>query len=243
MKNQSLITLDSIECLFRVRQGRFRYRKFAALKNISLSINKGETLGIIGRNGSGKSTLLRIINGIYLPNRGEVVYHEKINISLLSLQAGFDPELPGTMNAVLSAMFLGFTKKQASAKLESIIQFSELGAWIHEPIKTYSTGMRARLGFAVAIEMSPDVLLIDEVLGVGDQSFRDKSMNAMKEKIKSEMTIVFVSHSLSSVRELCDRVAWLDQGEIQMVGGVDRVIKLYQEESQTKINKEFINPN
>jgi lipopolysaccharide transport system ATP-binding protein len=147
------------------------------------------------------------------------------------------------MNAVLSAMFLGYTKKQASAKLESIIRFSELGAWIHEPIKIYSTGMRARLGFAVAIEMNPDVLLIDEVLGVGDQRFHDKSMRAMKEKIKSETTIVYVSHNLNSVRELCDRVAWLDRGEIHMIGESNHVIQSYRKASQNKMNMPFIHPN
>jgi lipopolysaccharide transport system ATP-binding protein len=149
-------------------------------------------------------------------------------MSLLSLQAGFDPELSGKNNAILSAMFLGFSKNQALEKLDNIIRFSELGQWIHEPIKTYSTGMRARLGFSVAIQMSPDLLLIDEVLGVGDQNFKEKSMQALKEKINSKMTIIFVSHSLNAIRALCNRVAWLDEGKLYKIGTTEKVTNCYK---------------
>lgn len=211
MNKEPLITLDSVFCSFILRQGMFRRKRFTALKNISFTLYRGESLGIIGRNGAGKSTLLKIISGIYRPDKGTVTFHTKVSASLLSLQAGMDPELPGKMNAVLSAMLLGFSRKEALDKLDEIICFAELEEWIHEPLKTYSTGMRARLGFAVSLQMSPDILLIDEVLGVGDQQFRIKSMQAMKEKIASaDQTIVFVSHTTSQVAELCNRVAWID---------------------------------
>lgn len=207
----------------------FHNKTYTALEELSFSIHRGETLGIIGRNGAGKSTLLRIIAGIFRPENGVVVVHKKVSISLLSLQAGFDPELSGTMNAILSAMLLGFSKKQAREKLDRITSFSELEGWINEPVKTYSSGMKARLGFAVVLEMSPDILLIDEVLGVGDEQFQKKSKQAMKEKILSDQTIVFVSHSAGAVQELCTRVAWIEHGRLQMIGDTKAVIQAYQQ--------------
>ena len=231
MNKEPLITLDSVSCSFFLRQGMFRRKRFTALKDISFTLYRGESLGVIGRNGAGKSTLLRIISGIYRPDNGTVTFHRKVSASLLSLQAGMDPELPGTMNAVLSAMLLGFTKHQALDSLDRIIQFSELEEWINEPLKTYSTGMRARLGFAVSLQMSPDIFLIDEVLGVGDQQFREKSMQAMKDKILSaSQTIVFVSHTIAQVAELCNRVAWIEHGELVMIGETEAVIEAYQKE-------------
>jgi len=227
MTSRPMISLKNVGCSFRVRKGFFRHQNYTAIKDISLDVNHGETLGIVGRNGAGKSTLLKIIGGIYRPDQGSVAYHGNVSVSLQSLQTGFDPELPGTMNSVLSAMFLGFSKQEALAKLDSIIHFAGLEQWINEPIKTYSTGMRARLGFAVALEMSPDVLLIDEVLGVGDEEFRKKSMRAMKEKILSNQTVVFVSHSLAHLRELCTRVAWLEHGTLQMAGDSKSVLDAY----------------
>jgi len=229
MSQKTLITLDAVSCRFSLKKSVFRRKRFTALNDITLELRRGESLGIIGRNGSGKSTLLKIISGIYRPDSGRVIYHEKVSVSLLSLQAGMDPELPGAMNAVLSAMMLGFSKQQALANLDAIIEFAELGQWINEPLKTYSTGMRARLGFAVSLQMSPDVLLVDEVLGVGDQDFRKKSMKAMKEKIlSSDQTIVFVSHTIPQVRELCDRVAWIERGELKMMGEANAVLNKYE---------------
>ena len=233
MSKEQLITLDSVSCSFLLRQGFFRRKRFVALKDISFTLHRGESLGVIGRNGAGKSTLLKILSGIYRPDRGTVTFHRKVSASLLSLQAGMDPELPGTTNAVLSAMLLGFTKQQALENLDQIIQFAELEQWINEPLKTYSTGMKARLGFAVSLKMSPDVLLIDEVLGVGDQEFRTKSMEAMKEKISSaDQTIVFVSHTIPQVIELCNRVAWIEHGELRMIGETEGVIQAYQKAAQ-----------
>jgi len=225
-----LVTLDSVSCRFFLKKGMFRRRSFIALRDISFTLHRGESLGLIGRNGAGKSTLLKIISRIYHPDKGTITFHGNVSVSLLSLHAGMDPELSGTMNALLSAMFLGFSKQQALDKLEKIIEFAELGDWIHEPIKTYSTGMLARLGFAVSLQLSPDILLIDEVLGVGDQQFRDKSMQAMKDKILStDQTVVFVSHVIPQVRELCTQVAWIEDEGLKMFGDSATVIKAYQE--------------
>ena len=232
ISNNYLITLDSVTCRFRIGKGVIRRKEYIALKDISLQIVHGETLGLIGRNGSGKSTLLKLIGGIYRPDAGRIHFRSRVSVSLLSLHAGMDPELPGSMNALLGAMFLGFSKQEAMAKLDRIIAFAELEDWRNEPLKSYSTGMRARLGFAVALEMSPDVLLIDEVLGVGDQRFKQKSVQAMKDKMLSDQTIVFVSHTLPQVKELCDRVVWLEQGGLQMIGETEEVIQAYQQAQQ-----------
>jgi lipopolysaccharide transport system ATP-binding protein len=197
--------------------------------DVSLDLHPGETHGLIGRNGAGKSTLLRLIAGIILPDSGHITYRAGLSVSLLSLQLGFSPELSGRDNAIMGAMMLGYSKREALERLDSVIAFSELNEWIDEPIKTYSTGMKARLGFAVAMELSPDVLLVDEVLGVGDENFRKKSVQAMKEKMKSGQTVVFVSHSLGTVRELCSRVSWIEGGKTQMVGEPETVIAKYQD--------------
>jgi len=230
MISEPLITLDTVSCRYSLRNGMFRRKSFTAVKDISLTIYRGESLGVIGRNGAGKSSLLKILAGIYQPDSGTVTYHTKISVAMISLQAGMDPELPGTTNAILSAMLLGFSKQQALSKLQDIIEFAELGEWIYEPVKTYSTGMRARLGFAVSLQLSPDVILIDEALGVGDQHFKEKSIRAMKSKILStDHTVVFVSHTIPQVRELCNRVAWIEHGELKMIDEPRAVIKAYQE--------------
>lgn len=225
-----LVSLDSIEISFQIRKGFFRTDSFTALKDISLSVFQGETLGIIGRNGSGKSTLLKIISGIYQPSKGAITLHKKnAQISLLSLNVGIDTDLPGITNILLSSMFMGFTKKQTKNRIERIVQFAELEEWIHAPLKTYSTGMRARLGFALVLEMGPDILLIDEVLGVGDQKFKAKSKKAMKDKLLSHQTVILVSHSIPDVRELCSQVAWFENGRLQMLGETEEVTQAYLE--------------
>lgn len=228
MKSEPIITLDRIQCSFTMKKGLFGFKNYTALKDISFDIYKGETLGIIGRNGAGKSTLLKIISGILLPDDGEVIYHNNdLSISLLNLATGFSPDLPGRMNAILSAMFLGFSRKEAESRIDEIIAYAELEDWIDEPLKTYSTGMQMRLGFAVAIKMSPDILLIDEVLGVGDLEFKKKSVTTMKEKMMSDQTVVFVSHAIPHVRELCSRVIWIEEGVIKMSGNTDQVLEKY----------------
>ncbi len=223
-----LITLDKVSCHYNYRKSGFSFSKFVALKDISLTLYRGETLGVLGRNGAGKSTLLRLVAGIIKPTTGQVIEHRPVTISLLTLQLGFSNELSGRDNAILGGMLLGYTKRQAMERLEDVKAFSELGDWFEDPIKSYSSGMRARLGFAVAMEMSPDILLVDEVLGVGDESFRIKSTNAMKEKMKSGQTVLFISHNIPTLKELCPRTLWIDNGVTRMIGETEHVIQEYK---------------
>lgn len=224
-----IISLENIACHYRYRKDRFRFGVYEALRDINLTLHQGETLGVLGRNGAGKSTLLKLIAGIIRPDSGQIFMHEQVSISLLTLQLGFSEELTGRDNAIMGAMLLGNTKSRALARLDDIKAFSELGDWFYEPIKSYSSGMCARLGFAVAMEMSPDVLLIDEVLGVGDEVFRQKSAAAMKAKMQSGQTTLFVSHDLHTVRELCSRVVWIENGVTRMEGQTDHVLEHYLE--------------
>ncbi|WP_280570842.1 ABC transporter ATP-binding protein [Chromohalobacter sp. 296-RDG] len=201
-----LISLQDVGVRYKRRGGLFRKPEyFQALEGISFDIHRGETLGILGRNGAGKSTLLRVVASIIQPDSGEIVNHGA-TVSLLALQAGFDSELPGTDNAVLGGMLMGYTRKQVEARLEDIAEFSELGDFMYEPVKTYSSGMKARLGFSVAMYMTPDVLLLDEVLSVGDKHFKKKAETEMVKKLHSDQTVLLVSHSESQVNRLCNRV-------------------------------------
>jgi lipopolysaccharide transport system ATP-binding protein len=224
-----LLSLRGVGCRYSFRKSLFRHGYYEALKDVSFDLYRGETLGVIGRNGAGKSTLLRLIADILKPDRGKIVRHSPASIALLTLQLGFSNEISGRDNAILSAMLMGHSRKQVLDNIEQIKEFSELGDWFEEPIKSYSTGMRARLGFAVALEMSPDVMLVDEVLGVGDESFRIKSTQAMKEKMETGQTVVFVSHNLATLRELCPRTVWIKDGVTQMQGKTDEVLKAYRE--------------
>jgi len=228
MRSTPIVSLENVGCRFRVRHKMMRFKSYEALKDVSFTLNRGEALGIIGRNGAGKSTLLKLIAGILRPDSGKVLLHGNPSIALLTLQLGFSNELSGRYNAILGAMLLGYTKKEALARLDGIIEFAELEQWIEEPMKTYSSGMRARLGFAVAMEMSPDVLLIDEVLGVGDAAFRAKSMKAMQEKFQAEQTIAFVSHAASTVKQLCNRAVWIEGGVTKMEGQTAEVVDAYE---------------
>jgi lipopolysaccharide transport system ATP-binding protein len=234
MKTGPLITLENVGCIYKIRHGILGFKSYEALKDVSLVLNKGETLGLIGRNGAGKSTMLRLIAGIILPNSGQITFHQPASVSLLSLQLGFSPELSGRDNAIMGAMLLGYSKSEALERLDRIIALSGLGEWFVEPLKTYSSGMRARLGFAVAMEVSPDVLLVDEVLGVGDESFRKKSTKAMKDKMKSGQTVVFVSHQPAVLEELCSRVAWIEGGVTHMAGEPREVLAEYQRWSKSQ---------
>lgn len=222
-----LISLEHVGCTYKVRKGFWKFDNYDALKDISFTIHRGETVGVIGRNGAGKSTLLRLISGVILPDKGRIIRHTPASISLLTLQLGFSPELSGRDNAMLGAMLLGHSRKEAVSKLELINEFAELGYWFEEPIKSYSAGMKARLGFAVAMELSPDILLVDEVLGVGDVSFRNKSSNMMKEKMKSGQTVLFVSHAIPTIRELCTSVVWIEDGLVKKFGPTSEVLNAY----------------
>lgn len=214
---------------YKTRAGIFRHTRYDALADVSFAIKRGETLGIIGRNGCGKSTLLRILAGIYRPDSGSI-QRNCSKICLLALATGFDRELNGLQNAVLSSMLLGSSRQEALDKIHEIVEFSELEEFIYKPIKTYSSGMRARLGFAVGLKMNADLLLIDEVLGVGDTAFRDKATNALLNKINSDQSVVFVSHSASKIRQLCERAIWLEGGVVKAIGKPREVLAAYETE-------------
>lgn len=202
--------------------------KIWALRDVSLDLYKGETLGVIGRNGAGKSTLLRILAGIIRPDRGEYVNHG-YHVTLLSLQVGFLDYLSGRENVMLSGLLLGMGRKEIQSRLGAIIEFAELEDFIDEPIQSYSSGMRARLGFATAFHVDSDVLLIDEVLGVGDAEFVEKSKKVMRERIRSDKTVVLVSHSARVIRSLCDRVVWIEKGATKSFGPAEEVVEAYLE--------------
>ena len=203
-------------------------RKFTALKNVNIKINQGEVVGIIGRNGSGKSTLLRVISGIYPPDTGEV--HAAGDISLLAgLGTGFSGHQTGRENALLYGSILGHNEDEMREKLDEIIEFSELGDFIDEPLRTYSAGMKARLGLAVASAIHPHILLIDEVLGVGDPNFKEKSKEKILSMVKGASTVVIVSHSFGLMTDICDRVILLHHGEVVHDGPPQESIKKYYE--------------
>ena len=209
---------------------RGRVNNIRVLKNISLDIKKGETVALIGTNGSGKSTLLKLMTKIYYPNAGTVETNGKLT-SLLELGAGFHQDFTGRENIYFNASIFGLTQKEIDARINDIIEFSELGDFIDEPIRTYSSGMYMRLAFSVAINVDADILLVDEILSVGDQHFQEKCLNKMKELKKEGKTMVFVTHSLGSARELCDRAIWLNKGVVQMDGETDKVIDEYLKET------------
>ena len=201
--------------------------EFWAIRDATLELHRGETLGVIGRNGSGKSTLLKILAGILRPDRGEM-RTDGSRVTLLSLQVGFLPYLSGRRNVILSGLLLGMSRTEIEERMDAIVEFSELGDFIDEPIHTYSTGMRARLGFSTAIQVDPEVLLLDEVLGVGDAAFVEKSTAALKEKVQSEKTVVIVSHAPATIRKMCDRAVWIDRGVTQCEGSAEQVLEAYQ---------------
>lgn len=226
-----LITLRNVGVRYRRRMGGIlkpTISEFWALKDVSLGLYQGEVLGVIGRNGAGKSTLLKLLAGIIKPDRGVMIDHG-FRASLLSLQVGFAPHLTGRENAMLSGMLLGLSKAAIVDRLDAIIAFSELGEFIDQPLDIYSSGMRARLGFSIAYYTDPDILLIDEVLGVGDAEFQNKSSAAMHEKIRSNKTVILVSHSPKTIADLCDRAVWIDQGRTVAEGNPAQVLEAYAE--------------
>lgn len=207
---------------------RRKYHKdFYALKDISLEIKRGEVIGIVGKNGSGKSTLLKIISKVLTPTNGEVMVKGKIS-SLLELGSGFNPELTGMENIFFYGTILGFSEDKIKSRLADIIEFADIGDFIYQPLKTYSSGMRARLAFAVAINVDPDILILDEVLAVGDALFRRKCYARMEQFFKGQKTVLFVSHSVSDVNELCTKAVLIDQGEIILEGPTKEVTTQYE---------------
>ena len=196
------------------------------LKKINLEIKQGETVALIGNNGSGKSTLLKLMTKIYYPTRGRVITQGKLT-SLLELGAGFHPDFSGIENIYFNASIFGLSKKEIDDRLNEIISFSELEEFIDNPVRTYSSGMYMRLAFSIAINVDADILLIDEILAVGDQHFQEKCHNKLMELKKSGKTIVMVSHSLDSVKQLCDRAIWIHDGEIRLDGKCEKVVDEY----------------
>ena len=214
------------EYVIRLLKRQVRFKQFTALDNVNLQLNKGETLGIIGRNGAGKSTLLKVISRVLIPTEGRVRLKGRVS-PLIELGAGFHPELTGMENIFLNGTLLGHSRREIESRLDEIIDFAELGAFIYSPIRTYSSGMVARLGFSVSTTWKPDILIIDEVLSVGDESFREKSSHRMKKFQEEGTGTILVSHNLSSIEALCTRGVWLDNGRIQAEGTVKDVTDAY----------------
>jgi lipopolysaccharide transport system ATP-binding protein len=222
-----LLELRGVSHSYQARKANFEHGEHRVLDDVSLQVRRGRTLGIIGRNGAGKTTLLRLMAGILAPNRGEVWRAPGITVSLLSLGLGFQDQLSGRDNARLSALLQGATRAEAEAFLEPINKFAELGPSFDEPVKTYSAGMRARLGFATAIQTRVDVLLIDEVLAVGDRQFRAKAASAMEQHLKGAQTVVLVSHSELQIQRLCTVAVWIEDGRLRAYGDAAEVVGQY----------------
>ena len=204
---------------------------FKATDNVSFKIYKGEKVGIIGFNGAGKSTLLKIISGVYAPDEGEVIVNGNI-APLLSLGAGFDKNYSGRENIFLNGAILGYDEEFLKSKYDEIIEFAELGEFINLPVKNYSSGMLSKLGFSIATIVEPDILILDEVLGVGDINFRKKSKEKLKSLMESNTTVLLVSHSINEVRNICDKAIWIEKGRIRAVGEVNAICDQYQEEAK-----------
>lgn len=205
-----------------------KYNTFTALDNVNLQINKGDVVGFVGLNGAGKSTLLKVVSGVQKPTKGSIEVKGKVS-PLLELGAGFDYELTGRENIYLNGLILGYDKKFINENIDKIIEFAEIGEFIDTPIKNYSSGMRARLGFSIATVKEPEILIVDEVLSVGDGKFRAKSEKRMLELIDSDATVLFVSHSLGQIRRLCTKVVWLEKGKVKMVGETKEICDLYEQ--------------
>ena len=209
-------------------QKRKRNEVFEAVKHVTFSVRKGDILGIIGKNGSGKSTLLKSIAGVFSPNAGTIDLKGH-SVSLMSLGVGFKDTLSGRENIVLSGMLLGFSEKEIEDRAQEIIDFAGIGEFIDRPVRTYSSGMYSKLAFSITAMLETDIMLVDEVLSVGDEQFRQKSLNKMKELINDrKRTVIIVSHSISTLKELCDQVLWLHDGEVRRIGEADEVLKEYE---------------
>ena len=212
-----------------LRLKKVHVEEFRAVRGVTFSVPQGQILGIIGKNGSGKSTLLRAIAGIFCPDEGTIDLKGH-TVSLLSIGVGFQKEITGRENILLSGMLLGFSEEEIRAKMPQIIDFAELGKFIDMPVKTYSSGMHSKLAFAITANLETEIMLIDEVLSVGDERFKKKSYAKMKELISNkERTVVIVSHNISTLQELCDKVMWMHDGEIKRIGDPQSVLEEYQE--------------
>lgn len=208
-------------------QRRLSYQEFQALENISFDVKKGEVLGIVGKNGAGKSTLLKIIAGVLSPTSGKVLVHGNI-VPMLELGSGFDYDLSGKENIFLNGAILGYNKEFLKSKYDEILEFSELGNFIDVPIRNYSSGMMARLAFSVATMVQPEILIVDEILSVGDAGFQMKSQKRMHDLMGGGTTVLFVSHGINQMQQMCDRVVWLEDHKVKMVDSAKIVCKEYK---------------
>ena len=226
-----LMTYDRIqsikEYVVQLLRGKIKYEEFWALKNVSFEVERGEVVGIIGHNGAGKSTLLKVISGILKPTGGSLEVHGNV-VPMLELGSGFDHDLTGRENIFLNGSILGYSEKYLKEKYEQIVEFSELGKFIDVPIRNYSSGMLMRLAFSIATVVQPEILIVDEILAVGDAAFQDKSKARMLELMGGGTTVLFVSHSLEQIREMCDRVIWLEHGQIKAIGATKEICDAYE---------------
>ena len=214
------------ELFIKIAKKRIKINTFWALRHVNLSLNEGESIGIMGKNGAGKSTLLKAIARVLTPKEGRVYVRGKV-FPMLELGAGFNMELTGHENIYLYGNILGLTNEKVTHLYDSIVEFSELREFIHSPLRSYSTGMVARLAFATATAVQPDILLADEILSVGDKDFQDKCMERMRSYLNNGTTIVFVSHSPNSVKQICNKGLWLEHGQVRMTGSAEEVADAY----------------
>lgn len=224
--------------------GKLYHKDFYALNNINLEVRKGEILGVVGKNGCGKSTLLKLISGVLSPNDGEITVNGKIS-ALLELGSGFNPEFTGMQNIFFYCTILGLTQVEIQEKMDSILEFADIGDFIHQPLKTYSSGMKSRLGFSVAVNVDPEILILDEVLAVGDDLFRRKCFAKMEQFFQNGKTVIYVSHNINSVNRLCSRAIFIDSGCLLMDSNTKLVTSYYQkyifstDENKTAIKEEI----
>ena len=216
------------EFLVQALQGKLQYKEFWALQDVDLSIETGEVLGLVGANGAGKSTMLKVISGILKPTKGTVTVHGNI-VPMLELGSGFDLELTGRENVFLNGAILGYSEDFLKEKYQEIVDFSELGEFIEMPLRNYSSGMITRLAFSIATVVKPDILIVDEILSVGDAAFQKKSKNRMMELMSGGTTVLLVSHSAEQITEMCSRAIWLEKGTMKMIGPAADVCRAYEE--------------
>ena len=220
--------LNSLKEVFTTAvKGKLRFNEFLALDHVTFELEKGKTLGLIGKNGAGKSTTLKLISGILKPTEGSIITRGNI-VPMLELGAGFDLELTGKENIYLNGAILGYSKEYLEAKYDEIVEFAEIRDFIDMPIRNYSSGMMARLAFSIASVVQPEILIVDEILAVGDVAFQEKSFNRMKELMSGGATVLFVSHDLEKIEEMCDKVIWLDRGKVVMFGDTADVCTAYR---------------